>query len=312
MKKNRIVADNFIKIFFLLCAFFKTNLFSNESISYEKNKTKHTLSVSAIFKNEAPFLKEWIEYHRLVGVDHFYLYNAKSKDQYFPVLKPYIRSGIVTLIQWHDLPDHLKEDASAWMLSVKIPANEHAAKYKALHETKWLVFLDVDEFLVPVKSDNIATLLENYGDSPGFILKSDCFDAAADSTFKRNLIIEAAGLVGPPDMSVYKACEKVIMKPELYGSFSWPPYKYNFIGKSHAVELSRQEIRINRYANRHLEEILFGKRRDKLQIDNRIYSDIEVKGILDLGYEVEDRERAIFRFVPELLKKMGLDTGWGW
>ncbi|KIC71464.1 hypothetical protein DB44_DM00010, partial [Candidatus Protochlamydia amoebophila] len=31
----------------------------------------YDLSVCAIFKNEAPYLKEWIEYHRLIGVKHF-------------------------------------------------------------------------------------------------------------------------------------------------------------------------------------------------------------------------------------------------
>ena len=53
---------------------------------------KHQLSICAIFKNEAKFLKEWIEYHRLVGVDHFYLYDETgaqivSKKCSAPILK---------------------------------------------------------------------------------------------------------------------------------------------------------------------------------------------------------------------------------
>ena len=27
------------------------------------------LSVCAIFRNEAPYLREWIEFHRIIGVD---------------------------------------------------------------------------------------------------------------------------------------------------------------------------------------------------------------------------------------------------
>lgn len=30
------------------------------------------LAVCAIFRDEAPYLAEWIEFHRLVGVEHFY------------------------------------------------------------------------------------------------------------------------------------------------------------------------------------------------------------------------------------------------
>ena len=315
MKKlydDKFLFLNILILTFLSFLFSQSHVFSHELIDAGKSKKQHTLSISAIFKNEASFLKEWIEYHQLVGVDHFYLYNAKSKDHYFSVLRPYIRDGIVTLVQWHDLPDHLKEDAATWMLSVKIPANEHAAKYRALNETKWLVFLDIDEFLVPIGSTNIANLLESYEESPGFILKSDCFDASTDSFPNRKLIIEAAGLVGPPETSIYKTCEKIIMKPELYESFSWPPYKCSFKEKKDAVLLSRNEIRINRYANRRVEELFLGKRRDKLHIDHRIYSEDEVKGILDLGYEIEDREQVIYQFVPQLLKKLGFDPGWGW
>jgi len=29
----------------------------------------YTLAIAAIFKDEAPYLKEWIEYHKLVGVE---------------------------------------------------------------------------------------------------------------------------------------------------------------------------------------------------------------------------------------------------
>ena len=28
------------------------------------------LAIAAIFRNEAPYLREWIEFHRLVGVEH--------------------------------------------------------------------------------------------------------------------------------------------------------------------------------------------------------------------------------------------------
>ena len=39
---------------------------------------KYNVAVCAIFKNEAPYLKEWIEFNHLVGVEHFYLYNNNS------------------------------------------------------------------------------------------------------------------------------------------------------------------------------------------------------------------------------------------
>jgi hypothetical protein len=43
---------------------------------------KHYLSICAIFKDEAPYLQEWIEFHRLLGVEKFYLYNNNSRDNF--------------------------------------------------------------------------------------------------------------------------------------------------------------------------------------------------------------------------------------
>ena len=43
-------------------------------------KKKFYVSICAIFKNESMYMKEWIEYHRIIGVDHFYLYNNFSSD----------------------------------------------------------------------------------------------------------------------------------------------------------------------------------------------------------------------------------------
>ncbi len=36
---------------------------------------KWSIVLSAVFQNEAPYLKEFIEFHKLMGVEHFFLYN---------------------------------------------------------------------------------------------------------------------------------------------------------------------------------------------------------------------------------------------
>ena len=53
-----------------------------------KQQKKYTVAVCAIFKNESVFLKEWLEYHLLIGVEHFY--PGKGED---PVQKYYRDAG---------------------------------------------------------------------------------------------------------------------------------------------------------------------------------------------------------------------------
>jgi hypothetical protein len=62
------------------------------------------LAACAIYLNEAPNLQEWIEFHRLVGVERFYLYNDNSTDDHRAVLAPYVDEGIVVLKDWSIRP----------------------------------------------------------------------------------------------------------------------------------------------------------------------------------------------------------------
>ena len=66
----------------------------------DKNLFPYNLAVVAIFKDEARYLREWLDYHLLTGAEHFYLYNNDSSDDYEKILAPYVEAGLVTLIDW--------------------------------------------------------------------------------------------------------------------------------------------------------------------------------------------------------------------
>lgn len=100
-----------------------------------KYTKKYNISICAIFKNEARFLKEWIEYHSLIGVDHFFLYNNNSTDNYLEVLDEYIKIGLVTLVEW----PYKQAQIEAY--------KDFYDHYWS--ESQWVSFLDIDEFFVP-------------------------------------------------------------------------------------------------------------------------------------------------------------------
>ncbi|MBQ3442569.1 MAG: glycosyltransferase family 92 protein [Selenomonadaceae bacterium] len=60
-------------------------------MSVDKNLFLYDLAVVAIFKDEARYLREWLDYHLAAGVEHFYLYNNDSSDDYATVLAPYVK-----------------------------------------------------------------------------------------------------------------------------------------------------------------------------------------------------------------------------
>lgn len=131
------------------------------SVRFRLNRIKpvqkqHYVSICAIFKNEAKYLREWIEFHRIVGVEHFYLYNNNSEDNYRSILEPYIKSGLVSLIQWPR--NQAQMDAYRDCIS----------NYS--EETSWLGFIDIDEFIVPIANNSIADFLRPFQSSYGSVL----------------------------------------------------------------------------------------------------------------------------------------------
>lgn len=120
-----------------------------------EKRYKFNVSICAIFLNEAFYMREWVEFHRMVGVDHFYLYNNMSDDGYMEILKPYIEAGIVTLIDW------------------TIPHGQIAAYWDCIRrfseETRWIGFIDLDEFVVP-RENTIYDFLRQYNSMWGSVL----------------------------------------------------------------------------------------------------------------------------------------------
>ena len=107
---------------------------------YSKREGMHELSITSIIKNE-PDIIEWIEYHRLVGVDHFYLYDNESTDGLREKLSDYIDSGIVTYTFY---PGSAMQDSSV---------NDAIRDYK--YDTRYLAVIDGDEYIVPVEEGRL-------------------------------------------------------------------------------------------------------------------------------------------------------------
>lgn len=115
---------------------------------------RYNLAVCGFFKNEAPWLKEWITYHHdVLGFNHFYLYNNDSTDNYEEILRPFIKQGIVELIDWSSSDESHKttvvnDTPVPWHL-FQIGAYNNCMK-RALGKAKWVAVIDIDEFIVPV------------------------------------------------------------------------------------------------------------------------------------------------------------------
>ena len=112
----------------------------------DKNLFPYNLAIVAIFKDEAPYLREWLDYHLLAGAEHFYLYNNDSSDDYEKVLAPYVEAELVTLIDWSGK-------------LMQMPAyNDALKRFKFF--CRYMAFIDLDEFIYPKTNRSIVEVTD--------------------------------------------------------------------------------------------------------------------------------------------------------
>lgn len=276
LKYSRII------LFMLFC--YGPHLLSVESDNQlsepSQSEKKYELSIGAIFKNEAKNLEGWIDYHLNLGVDHFYLYCIKSNDYYEFVLAPYIQRGVVSLMHWPEMVSQEDSDTCRWILSTQIPAYENAVNFTAREETKWLVFMEVDEFLICSKC-NVKEILSKYDVFAGITLASDIFKKAKPSSRldknQSSHLCESANAEGQIET---RSVKKMIFKPDQCRGFTWPPYQCCLNPSQTSIEADVQEIQIYRFVNRN------------------------VKSRQSEPFFIDIQNRPIYSHTPEFLKKL--------
>lgn len=274
------------------------------------SKYKYQLAVCAIFQDEAPFLKEWIEFHKLVGVEHFYLYNNLSEDNYLEVLQPYIVSGEIELFQWPYVA--VEETERSW-LKIQCGAYFDGIQ-KSRGKVKWVAFIDLDEFLFPVEKESLNVVLNSFENEKigGVVVNWQSYGTSFLAKLPADrLLIEALLYKAPVSYSQnYKI--KSIVRPERVANSINPHFMIYKKGYSQVTEngvickgmfsrkISVNILRINHYWSRDEEYFFTKKIARKLEkfYKNETVEDF-LKRVENSNQELEENP-PILRFVEPL------------
>jgi cellulose synthase/poly-beta-1,6-N-acetylglucosamine synthase-like glycosyltransferase len=113
---------------------------------------KYYLAVCAIAKNEGEYFPEWIEWHKSLGVEKFYIYDNDSTDNTREILAPYIETG---LVEYSYFPGKKRQ----------LPAYDDCLE-RHRFEARWIAIIDLDEFIVPVKDKSLPDFLKRLEEFP--------------------------------------------------------------------------------------------------------------------------------------------------
>lgn len=137
-------------------------------------KTKRIeIAACVITRNRARSLLEFIQYHRIVGVSRFIVFDDSSSDNTVQALQSFIRAGIVVLMQgplekvrrvfYSGRQQIFYHRCAQFVANMHRSAAAAASANAALVTADWwAMYVDTDEFVVPPSGQCLQTRVEQW------------------------------------------------------------------------------------------------------------------------------------------------------
>jgi hypothetical protein len=276
----------------------------------------HGIAIAAMFKNEGPYLAEWLEFHLMVGVRHIYLYENGSTDDWQPAVAPYIRDGVVTLLPWRNFYGGPQQRL----------AYDHAVANFGM-DYRWMAFIDLDEFMFPVSGNSLDETLKKLEHLPAismpwFMYGPSGHEKKPDGLVIGNFIERAAF---PPIAAQYTLLKfKSIVNPRAIAhgmdihtflTLKEGAVLINDRGQFYPHHLMRvleyataDHIRLNHYFTRSKEEFQNKLKRGRAGKAGAVDMHALDQRVAQYHRHIE-KDTEIWRFIPELERRLAIRFG---
>jgi hypothetical protein len=247
------------------------------------------LAVCAIFRDEARYLAEWVTFHRLQGVERFWLYDNLSDDDWQAELAPELESGLVTVLPWPHEPGQI----SAYLDCLR----RHRA------DARWIAFIDIDEFLFSPAGRSLSDVLKEFGQYSGVVVNWRVYGTNGYRERPEGLVVENYVMRGADTTPDNHFVKSIVYPRRTAGPKRGGPHAFDHLGA--AVGEDRQPVfghlrkpataevlRINHYYSRSTAD-LARKRARANATDGQVRVTVNVP-------PDEVRDETILRFLPAL------------
>jgi hypothetical protein len=255
-------------------------------------------------------LKEWIEFHKLQGCEHFYLYNNNSTDNFLAVLEPYIATNEVTVIDWPYT--YLRGDHDQWITIQTNAYSDCIQKYGK--ENIWIAFIDVDEFLYAPSGKQIPRMLRRYFTRGGVGAYWRVFGTSGvEELAEHQCLIEALTRCTAPASDLnwwFKSIVRpdCVLRSDTAHTFIFTDNLFTVLTDKRGNEDLRSNLAIDQHAELRINH--YWLRTEKHLRESKKPSEAQ-RGRLDKMTRLDECNQcddgAILQFVPALRKALGYD-----
>lgn len=226
-------------------------------------------AIFSIFKNEGPYLREWVAFHKIQGFEKFYLYNNESEDDWKSELQDFIDLGYVEVIDW---PGKAQQFPAYWDYINKMKNNPE--------KPRWTAFIDIDEFIYSRSGRKVSEILDENQNIDCIIATWLMFGHSGHREKPEGLVID--NFVNRANNSVKSDHFKSIVDVSKIIGFS-NPHEFTIAGET----INLDDLKINHYWTKSEQEWQAKWERGRSDTGNR-HSLEESKPIINLSNEFED------------------------
>ncbi len=256
------------------------------------------LALCCIVKDEDPFLKEWIAYHTLLGVEHFIIYDNMSARPVQELLDGFAGPDLVTV----------RRVAGQ---SMQMPCYQNCLDDFGT-EFKWIGFLDLDEFVCPTRDTDLRLLLSEFEAHAGLGLTWRIFSSSGHLGRPDGPVLHAYTECFPPEEMPDDIHIKSFVQPGRVSSVP-TPHSFDYTPGNYAVTEDHCPIpgntpfapstgklaRINHYFYRSQQDFEQKLRRGRADVAAPEYAHALQK-FYDQARKKTLRDKKIQRFLPKL------------
>lgn len=167
------------------------------------------LGIVLIVRNEATHIAEWAQFHLAAGVRHFIVYDNGCTDATIPTLRDVLPTDALTVMPWDQ---KLADGRSGAEIHNQVLAYAHALRNFGAG-FRWLAFIDVDEFMVPVVAPDLPTALAPLGDQAQVSLPWHMFGRNGHEAMPDGGILPNYLMRSDPQLANHSANWKCIVDP---------------------------------------------------------------------------------------------------
>jgi len=167
------------------------------------------LTMTAVVRDQEHYVKEWLAFHRLAGYERFVIVLHKCVDKTEERIRELPFQDCIHVHRIVNDEQYVQLGSYVWAI-------QHYGAF-----TKWMAFIDSDEFFFATKSDDIKPILEEYEEHGGVLGNWAQFNSNNHAVRPSGLSIEAFTKRATDSHGDHKSF-KTILRPECFQKFRSP------------------------------------------------------------------------------------------